>query len=364
MRTFVRSVAVLLALATAVVQAQTVETTASGLANPRGLNFGPDGALYVMEAGSGGDGECGPGAGGSRCYGTSSAVIRLDVKKGTMTRTGLAFPSLAGASGNSATGAHDISFQGRGNGFITIGFGGPPNNRMTYWGAEGMAFSRLARMTANGSWSLAENLGNYEQANDPDGHGPDTNPYGVLALPGKVIVADAGANALLEVSANGSIRTLAVFPNRTATATPPLPPVEVTIQAVPTCVALGPDGNYYVGQLTGGPFPVGAANIYRVSPNGGTPEVAASGFSAVIDIAFGPDGSMYVLQISNNLLVSFGGGPFTGSLIKVSPGGTRTEIAAGQLTAPGGVAVGPDGALYVTNMSVSATAGQVLRIVP
>lgn len=364
MRTFLRSVAVLLALATAVIQAQTVETIASGLANPRGLNFSPDGALYVVEAGSGGNGACGPGAEGERCYGTSGAVVRLNLKNGTMTRTGLGFPSLAGASGGSATGPHDISFQGRGNGIITIGFGGPPANRTTYWGADGTAFSRLARMTANGSWSLDADLAAYEQANDPDGYGPDTNPYGVLALPGKVIVANAGANALLEVSANGAIRTLAVFPNRIVTATPPLPPIEVSIQAVPTSVALGPDGAYYVGQLTGGPFPTGAANVYRVPPGGGTPEVAASGFSAIIDIAFGPDGSLYVLQISKNLLVSFGGGPFTGALIKVAPDGTRTELAAGQLTAPGGVAIGPDGALYVTNMSVSATQGEVLRIVP
>src|SRR5258707_1599446 len=34
--------------------AQTVTPIASGLNGPRGLNFGPDGALYVAEAGTGG----------------------------------------------------------------------------------------------------------------------------------------------------------------------------------------------------------------------------------------------------------------------------------------------------------------------
>jgi hypothetical protein len=31
-------------------------------------------------------------------------------------------------------------------------------------------------------------------------------------------------------------------------------------------VVVGPDGAYYVSQLTGFPFPVGAANVYRVVP--------------------------------------------------------------------------------------------------
>src|SRR5215217_3711674 len=44
---------------------------AAGLNNPRGLNFGADGALYVTEAGSGGAGPCAPGPEGVRCYGTT-----------------------------------------------------------------------------------------------------------------------------------------------------------------------------------------------------------------------------------------------------------------------------------------------------
>jgi hypothetical protein len=36
------------------------------------------------------------------------------------------------------------------------------------------------------------------------------------------------------------------------------------MQAVPTSVAVAPDGAYYVGQLTGFPFPVGGARVFRV----------------------------------------------------------------------------------------------------
>ena len=72
----------------------------------------------------------------------------------------------------------------------------------------------------------------------------------------------------------------------------------VTVQAVPTAVAEGPDGWIYAGQLTGAPFPQGAANVYRVASEGGTPEVYASGFTNIIDIAFGPDGNIYVTTVT------------------------------------------------------------------
>jgi glucose/arabinose dehydrogenase len=39
-------------------------------------------------------------------------------------------------------------------------------------------------------------------------------------------------------------------------------------------------------------------------------------------------------------------------------------IASAGLVKPGGIAIGPDGALYVTTNSISAGGGQVVRIVP
>lgn len=48
----------------------------SGLDNPRGLAIGPEGALYVVEAGRGGNGPCQVLRGQSRCYGASGAVSR------------------------------------------------------------------------------------------------------------------------------------------------------------------------------------------------------------------------------------------------------------------------------------------------
>ena len=347
---------------------ETTVAVASDLNNPRGLNFGPDAALYVAEAGSGGPGPCAEGPEGLRCYGTTGSIARIDLRTGTMTRIATDLPSLAGEDGSFATGVHDIYFQGLGNGFMTIGFGGDPAARANDFGLAGASFASMVHMNASGEWNLQEDLGAYEASANPTGDEVDSNPYGILALPGKQVVADAGANALNQVDANGTISTLATFPDRLVEAPPflELPPgTLIPMDAVPTSVTRGPDGNYYVGQLTGFPFPVGGANVYRVPAQGGTPEVYASGFTAIIDVAFGSDGSLYVLEIAKNgLLDAFIFGDWTGGLIRVAPDGTRTEIAAGELLAPGGAAVGKDGALYVTNNSIFSGAGQVLSIAP
>src|SRR5215207_3609834 len=75
--------------------AETVTTVATGLNNPRGLNFGPDGALFVAEAGSGGPGPCGPGPEGDRCFGESGSVTRIDGQTGVVSKTATNLPSLA-----------------------------------------------------------------------------------------------------------------------------------------------------------------------------------------------------------------------------------------------------------------------------
>jgi sugar lactone lactonase YvrE len=113
----------------------------------------------------------------------------------------------------------------------------------------------------------------------------------------------------------------------------------------------------YVGQLTGFPFPVGGANVYRVEP-GGTPEVFLSGFTNIIEIAFGPDGSLYVLEIAHNSLLS---GDPTGALIRVDQDGSRTVIASDGLTMPTGVAI-RDGTADVSNCGVCADTGEVVAI--
>lgn len=132
------------------------------------------------------------------------------------------------------------------------------------------------------------------------------------------------------------------------------------MEAVPTSVAQGPDGAYYVGQLTGFPFPVGGASVFRVVP-GEAPTVFATGFTHIIDVAFGPDGALYLLEFATNGLLS---GDLRGALHRVQDGVTTTVLGPDDgLVAPGGIAFGKRGELYVTNLSVFPN-GTVLVLEP
>ena len=66
----------------------------TGLDNPRGLAFAPNGALWVTEAGRGGSGPCAMNAAGeNRCYGNTGAVSQL--WKGKQSRVAEGMPSHA-----------------------------------------------------------------------------------------------------------------------------------------------------------------------------------------------------------------------------------------------------------------------------
>jgi hypothetical protein len=334
---------------------------ASGLDNPRGLAFGPEGALYVAEAGSGGSGPtCLPNPEDPTsqvCYGATGAVTRL--WRGHQERLVSGLPSLASEDGSAAVGPTDISFQGRGGAFVVIGLGADPQAR-SQLGDVGANFGRLIQVAASGTYKYVADVSAYETQANPDGGELDSNPYAVLALPGKHLVADAGGNDLLQVDANGKISTLAVFPDREidSPALPPGLPPTSTIQSVPNAITLGPDGAYYVGELTGFPFAPGEARVYRVVP-GQAPEVYASGFTNIIDLAFDKDGNLYVLEIAKEGLLKQ---PGFGALIKVDPQGSQTELASEGLVAPTGLAIGSDGAIYISNFGIFAGQGEIIQL--
>ena len=340
----------------AAAQAAAPEPVMTGLDNPRGLAFGPEGGLYVAEAGKGGPGVCvpGPDGMGTRCYGATGAISRL--WRGTHERIATGLPSLAGQpAGDTAAGPQDVSFQGRGGLFVTIGCS---CNRGTAIGAllDGLGFGYLMKVPASGQAKRLEDIAGYEASANPDGAQIDSNPFGLLALPGHRAIVDAGGNSLLDVPANGSISTLATFAK--------IPGPFGLRDAVPTDVVVGPDGAYYVSSLTGFPFTAGTASVYRVVP-GQAPTVYATGLTMVTDLAFGSDGSLYTLQHASAMPPSMFPFAGPGAIMKVPPGGgASSTLVAGGLPRATGLVVGPDGALYVSVNGASAGNGAVWRIVP
>ncbi|HEX3513136.1 MAG TPA: ScyD/ScyE family protein [Trebonia sp.] len=196
----------------------------------------------------------------------------------------------------------------------------------------------------------------------------DSDPYDVIAYRGGWVVADAGANDLLYVSAAGQVSMLARFP-AVAEQVPAgvfgnPAPITVDAQAVPTSVAIGPDGALYVSLLRGVPSDPGTADIYRVVP-GHQPEIWARGLTSVTAIAFDRRGRLLATEFNTGGLLSPPTVP--GALVRISDNGrTVTTLPVPGLYQPTGVAVSPDGTVYVSNYGDSTVAssqpGEIVKI--
>jgi len=327
------------------------EVVASGLNNPRGLAFAPDGSLYVAEAGTGGSGPCFAGPEGPSCFGMTGSVTRIGRHGQERVLTGLPSIGVEG-SGDAGIGPSDVAFRGNDKVYVTVGLGADPAIAEQLPALGEMGQLVLAK-PSKGTWSTVVDLADFETDNDPNEDGPDTNPNSVLVSQGRAIVSDAGANDLLRIKQNGSVEVIATFPNVDVPGPGGAP---FSMDFVPTTVAKGPDGALYVGQLTGFPFPLGGAKVYRIGPSG--TEVVAEGFTNIISIAFDGAGNLYVLEIFHNGLLS---GDPTGALIRVAPNGDQTIVMSDGLITPGGLAVRGANA-YVSNCGTCAAGGEVLRI--
>ncbi|MDQ2853897.1 MAG: ScyD/ScyE family protein [Chloroflexota bacterium] len=347
-----------LALAAAPVGAAgpSVWVVASGLDNARGIAVGHDGRIYFAEAGTGG-----PGG-----YGTTGRISVIDHGRAHVFAAGL--PSALSPEGD-VTGPVNVAFTH--DTTLAIVGAGPQ--------ALNPVFDSVVRARAG---TVVANIQAYVNAHpdttdvDRPPNPTDSNAYGAASLgEDRVLVTDAANNTLLLVGPGGRIQTVAKFPNEvvsTAHLPMPLPP-RLPAEAVPTSVAIGPDGYWYVGELKGFPFTPGESRIWRIAPwarnatcsqahpSGGC-ALWMDGFTSITGLGFGPDGALYVVEIvKQGVFGLFSGTDAVGALYRVWHG-QRTELIPGRLTLPADVAVARDGTVYVTNNSVSSGAGEVLAI--
>ena len=330
-------------------QSVTMSVYATGLYNPRGLKFGPDGYLYVAEGGKGGTGSTaghcaqvitpiGPYTGST----TGGRISKID-SHGVRTTVTSRLPSsqTSAAQGSLISGVADIAFVGH-TLYALIGGAGCSHGVL---GRD----NAIVRIGTGGSATLVANLSAYQKTHptqvvEEDDFEPDGTWYSMVAAGGYLWAVEPNHGELVRVSISGAIHRVADISASQG-------------HIVPTSVAAF-YGNFFVGNLNTFPIVEGSSKVLKITPTGHV-TTAVNGLTTVLGVQFDSKGRMYVLQNTT-------GNPFptpgTGNIVRIVNG--AKEVIVSGLTLPTGMTFGPGGDLFVSNVGFGVPPtgmGQVLR---
>jgi hypothetical protein len=344
-----------------------VSLFATDLVNPRGLKFGPDGFLYVAEAGSpsgtlteapgGLGGNCSVGAGapdGGNYFGSStgSRISRIDAN-GNVTTFVDNLPSnvIAGL----ASGVADLAFIG--NTMYAI-FAGAGCSHGVFSSPGVPIPNGVIRINPDHSWTMIADLSTFLQTH-PVAHPtdpitgdfePDGTWYSMIALRGDLYAVEPNHGELDKIATDGKITRV----------------IDISASqghVVPTVV--GDHGVFYVSNLGQfDPDQLNTQHVFQITPSGNL-KVVATGFSKVLGLAFDGRARLYLLETSYST-TSPGPVMATGRLIRILPNGKQQVLIDSThndpLFFPTGLTFGPDGALYISNHGFGPPGGEILKV--
>ncbi|HEY2472497.1 MAG TPA: ScyD/ScyE family protein [Terracidiphilus sp.] len=329
--------------------AQTVTTIATGLNGPRGLKFGPDGALYIGEAGTGGPVNSSkypcpqvPTPVGPYHGGPTATVSRIASNgERTIVVSGLASGMTSLPSGDTH-GAADVAFLGD-NLYVLVAGGGCSHGNPD--APAGIVRADLRK----GTWKYIADLSKYISDNpvanpNPADFEPDGSFFSMIEHNGHLYAVEPNHGEILQVNPGGHIET---FIDISATQG----------HAVPTAIAFH-DGYFYVGTLDVFPITPGPPKILKISESGEIVSIIA-GLTTVTGLTFDNSGRLYALELS--AAPGFPN-PGAGKLVRVDGSYQLKDILTG-LVVPTDLTTGPDGALYFSNFGAAPPGlGQILRV--